>query len=295
MNDVLKQLGYGEDDRVVIFHADDIGMCQSTLTAYEQLLGFGLLSSASTMVPCSWFPSVAQLCRQRTDYDMGAHITLTSEWDVYRWGGITGLTASSNLIDDEGYFYRTVDSARNSADLEASRTEIIAQIERAISAGIELTHIDNHMGVMMSGRLLSLYLEMGLKYRLPIMLPRSSREGMRQYGMDEASIDATFDLYQQLESHRIAIFDNLQMMPLREVHDDPVAQVIAELEKVPAGLTYFIIHPSEDTPELRAIAPDWQARVRDLRAFTSPKLREYVENSGIHVIGYRVLRDHMRG
>jgi hypothetical protein len=97
-----------------------------------------------------------------------------------------------------------------------------------------------------------------------------------------------------LEATRRPVFDNVQAMPLNEVQDDPVAQVITELEKIPAGLTYFIIHPSSDTPELRAITPDWQGRVRDYEAFKSPKLREYVEQSDLQVIGFRTLRDRMR-
>jgi hypothetical protein len=42
MNRVLEQLGYGPDDRVVIVHADDIGMCQATLPAFAGLLEAGL-------------------------------------------------------------------------------------------------------------------------------------------------------------------------------------------------------------------------------------------------------------
>jgi hypothetical protein len=101
-------------------------------------------------------------------------------------------------------------------------------------------------------------------------------------------------LMQMMDENRIAVFDNFHMMTLDEAWDDAVAQVIAELEQIKAGLTYFIIHPAVDTPELRAATGDWQARVRDYQAFTSERLREYLANSDIKTIGYRKLRDWMR-
>ena len=102
-NPVLKQLGLNDEDRLVIFHADDIGSFQSSLAAYRELFDFGLLSAASTMVPCSWFPAVAAFCREQRDHpslDMGVHLTLTSEWGGCRWGPVTAQDAASGLLDE---------------------------------------------------------------------------------------------------------------------------------------------------------------------------------------------------
>lgn len=89
MNPFLARLGYGPDDRVVIIHADDVGMCQASLAAFADMVAFGLVSSGSTMVPCSWFPAAAAFCRANPEVDMGVHVTLTCEWDAYRWGPIS--------------------------------------------------------------------------------------------------------------------------------------------------------------------------------------------------------------
>jgi hypothetical protein len=62
-------------------------------------------------------------------------------------------------------------------------------------------------------------------------------------------------------------------------------------EALPPGLTHFVLHPAVDTPELRAITPDWPSRVADYQAFSSRELREYVRRSGVQVIGYGELRD----
>ena len=55
-------------------------------------------------------------------------------------------------------------------------------------------------------------------------------------------------------------------------------------------MTHFILHPSVDTPELRAIAPDWRSRVGNYQTFLSEELRDYVRSTGVQVIGYRDLQ-----
>ena len=106
-NPVLKKLGLSDEARVVIFHADDIGMCQASLAAYADLVGVGLISAASTMVPCPWFPATAAFCRANPDrVDMGVHITLTSEWADYRWGPTSTCDPTSGLLDADGYMHR---------------------------------------------------------------------------------------------------------------------------------------------------------------------------------------------
>jgi hypothetical protein len=77
-------------------------------------------------------------------------------------------------------------------------------------------------------------------------------------------------------------------------HDGRLEQGVQALAACPPGLTYFVIHPASDTPELRAMAPDWRCRVADLALFTSPAWAEAVAASGVKVIGYRELRDVMR-
>src|SRR4030043_269782 len=144
-NPILKKLGFANNDRLVIIHTDDIGMCHASVQAYSELVDFGLISSAATMVPCSWFPQVALFCRQNAKVDMGVHLTLTSEWNTYRWSPISTHRLESGLIDSEGYFHRRSEDVQTSGDPEAVQIELQAQLDRAISAGISITHLDTHM------------------------------------------------------------------------------------------------------------------------------------------------------
>ncbi len=289
-NPVLRKLGFGDDERVAIIHTDDIGMCQASLSAWADLVDFGLISSAATMVPCPWFPQVAAFCRQHPQVDMGVHLTLTSEWTSYRWGPISTRDPASGLIDEEGYFYRRTEDVQDRGDPDAVRLELQAQVERALAAGIDVTHVDTHMGTVAHAKFASAYTQVALQYRLPFMALRLDEAGWRAMGM-EGETAASFALaMRQLEAQGLPLFDRIVALPL-DRPADRVEQAKQAFDALPPGLTHFVIHPSRETPELRAIAADWPSRVADYRAFTSDDLHDYIRHCGVRVIGYRALRD----
>lgn len=293
MNPALKKLGFGEQDRVVIIHTDDIGMCQSTITAYEHLLDFGLVSSASTMVPCPWFSAVVRFCRTHDGVDMGVHLTLNSEWETYRWGPISTRDRASGLLDEQGYFFshprETVQQARP-ADVA---TELRAQLERALTAGIDVTHIDSHMLAATMPPFLQSYIDLALAYRLPLALLRASSAFLVQFGLNADQQEHYMRVAGELEERGIPLFDAVMLLPL-DGTTDHIARTKALVDALQPGLTYLVLHPAVDTPELRACAPDWPSRVANYEALSSLEVRDYIRQVGVQVIGYRPLRDLVR-
>jgi predicted glycoside hydrolase/deacetylase ChbG (UPF0249 family) len=288
-NPLLKKLGYSDSDRLVIIHTDDIGMCQASITAFERLWEFGTISSGAVMVPCPWFPATAEMCRKNPDIDMGVHATLNSEWESYRWAPISTRDKGSGLIDDEGYFHQWHQAVYDNARPEAVEAEVNAQVERALSAGINATHIDSHMGTIMNSKYIRSYLQVGTRHHIPNMLPRASAQG---FWMMDASQEA-LATYQQFETQGLPMLDSLFSMPLDNPQDNiSIAKKL--LSELPAGITHFIFHPSVDTPELRAIAPDWSSRVANYEAFMSREVKDQIKNSGIQVIGYQTLKETMQ-
>ncbi len=291
-NPVLRKLGLRDDDRVAIIHADDVGMCQASVSAFADLVDFGLVSSAATMVPCGWFSALAGYCRQHPSADVGVHLTITCEWDTYRWGPISTRDPQSGLMDDEGFFYRSSNDAAAHGDPAAVAVEVKAQIARALASGVDATHIDTHMGTMTYPPFIPHYIQAALEHRLPIMFFRWGEEQLRERGYDAERVAQALRLIETLEAQNMPLIDHIAGMPLDgEKPLELAQQTFAALEP---GITHFILHPSHDTPELRAIAPDWQARVADFELFTSEKLRQFIQDAGIHVIGYRALRDLLR-
>jgi predicted glycoside hydrolase/deacetylase ChbG (UPF0249 family) len=292
-NPFLKKLGYSDTDRLVIIHTDDIGMCHASVQAFKDLWNFGTISSGATMVPCPWFPAVAQMCRENPEMDMGVHATLNAEWESYRWGPLSTRDVGSGLLDADGYFHQWQPAVYENAKPEAVEAEVNAQIERALATGIDLTHVDSHMGTIMNTKFIQSYIQAAASRLLPNMLPRLNAKGVDIIGLSPEEIQLYEPIMQQLIKMGVPMLDGLLFLPL----DQPNGQMQTAkdlLGNLPVGITHFVLHPSIDTAELRCIAPDWESRVSNYNTFMSDELKKFIEGEDIKLIGYRPIRDAMR-
>lgn len=292
-NPFLKKLGLSVSDRAVIIHTDDIGMCHASVRAFKDLWAFGTITSGAVMVPCSWFPAAAKMCRENPEMDMGVHATLNAEWENYRWGPVSDVGAGSGLRDEAGYFHDDPDNTSKLASVEDVEKEVHIQIEMALRAGIDVTHVDSHMGAIMQPKFIQTYVQAASSRLLPNMLPRLDAVGIEVMGVGDEDRIAYSPILDALESMGVPMVDGILSMPL-EHGDDHIGIAKKLLDEVPIGITHFILHPSIDTPELRAIAPDWQARVANYNAFMSDELKKFIEGSNLKLIGYGAIRDAMR-
>lgn len=288
VNPALKRLGFSDHDRVIIIHADDIGVSHASFAAFADLWRAGIISSGAAMVPCPWFPKVAAFCRANPDVDIGVHLTLTSEWDTMRWGPISAREASSGLIDSEGYFPRATADIQRACDPEAAQRELFAQVERAIASGIKPTHADAHMGAVFHPKLLPAYVQVAERFRIPVMIPRLREDALRSWGFHGEAAEWAMQMLRRIEASGWPLVDHVQGMPLNKP-EQRLEQVCATLDALQPGITHFIIHPSHDTPEARAIGPDISSRVGDYEVFMDERVRAHMRRIGIQVIGYRHL------
>ncbi|MEM7333982.1 MAG: polysaccharide deacetylase family protein, partial [Chloroflexota bacterium] len=271
------------------------GMCESSVAAYAELIDTPL-TSAAVMVPCPWFPAAAKLIREKADHpnlDVGVHLTITSEWDLMRWGPLTHTAVSRTLLDEEGYFCRQSEPVQAKADATAVSAEINAQIETAIKAGIQPTHIDSHMGTLFHTNFLPLYIQASAQFQLPFLALRRSKEQYVEMGYDENTAVMLSTASQQLEQQGTTLFDSVQMMPLHEMYDYAARLKHAShiLNNLPAGLHYFIVHPTTDSPEIRTLTASWPARVGDYQLFLDEKWATAISKSGVKPIGMKPLKD----
>lgn len=292
-NPFLKKLGFSDTDRAVIVHTDDIGMCHASVQAFKDLWAFGTITSGATMTPCPWFPAVAQMCKENPEVDMGVHATLNAEWDAYRWAPISGGAVGSGLRDEAGYFHQWHQAVYDNASAEQVETEVNLQIEKALRAGIDVTHVDSHMGTIMNPKYIQSHIQAASSRLLPNFLPRLTAVGIDLMGVNDEERVKYAPVMEVMESVGVPMMDGVLGMPLEHA-DDHISVAKKLLDEAPVGITHFILHPSIDTPELRAIAPDWQARVANYNAFMSDELKKFIESAGIKLIGYRAIRDAMR-
>jgi hypothetical protein len=288
-NPVLKKLGFSDQDRVAIIHVDDVGMCQASVAAFEQLWQFGLITCGAVMVPCPWFPLAAAFARAHPQADLGVHATLTSEWAAYRWGPVSTRDPATGLLDEEGFFPHRSAQVQASARPEAAARELEAQVQRALRFGLQPTHLDTHMGSVAHPKFMNAYLGLGQKYRLPLMVFRIDAAGWQAAGLDAETAAGAAAAAQELEATGFPLLDAMTSLPL----DRPgqrLEQAQAAFAALRPGVTHFIIHAALDTPELRAITPDWLCRIQDYETFLCDDLRQFIREQGIHVIGYRDLQ-----
>jgi predicted glycoside hydrolase/deacetylase ChbG (UPF0249 family) len=170
-NPAFKKLGFSDTDRLVILHTDDIGMCQASVQAFKDLWESGGISSGAIMMPCPWAKTAADYCKTHPGVDMGVHATLNAEWDTYRWSPLSSLDPSTGLVDSDGFLWRSVEEAQANADPQAVAVELQAQVNKALEWGVDVTHVDTHMGTVVHPKFIPAYIQAAMQARLPVMVP----------------------------------------------------------------------------------------------------------------------------
>jgi len=273
---VAELLGHPPDARLLIVNCDDLGSSHAANVGVYEALRDGVATSAGLMVPCPWARDAA--ARYRGE-DVGVHLTLNAEHDLFRWAPITH---APSLLDGDGGFPRTVQDAWDHADLDEVRRECRAQVERAIYWGFDVSHLDSHMATLeLRPEFFDIYLELAADFRLPVRLGPASTElsvgfPFRALAHDEGILAPDHLVRAQGAGSRRAI-----------------ERALSDLQP---GLTELVVHPAVDTAELRAVTPhDWAGRVDDHDLVTDRfTLRSVAQRAGATLIGYRVLRDLQR-
>lgn len=276
---LAQRLGYPAGTKLLIVHADDLAVSHSEDAATEEAFTTGLVTSASIMVPCPWLTEIAAYARAHPDADFGLHLTLTSEWAAYRWGGVLSKDKAPTLYDPSGYLYPTESEAAAHIDVREAEAEIRAQIARARSLGINPTHLDSHMGTLFQTRpLFEMLLRVGREERLPVLVTRGS------------FASAPF-LAEDLGPDGIALDHVVTIDPSVKPEDWP-AYYEGVVRGLQPGVTELIIHLAHDDAEMRAITenhPNWGAawRQRDFDYLTSARFRKLLEENGVKLITWR--------
>jgi predicted glycoside hydrolase/deacetylase ChbG (UPF0249 family) len=282
VGNLVERLGYSPDTRVVIISCDDLGCCHAANEGVLSALRTGVATCASLMVPAPWAIHAARAVHDSADQkplDIGVHLTLNAEHDLYRWGPIT---QAPSLLSGETGFPRNLDDLWEHADPSEVLRELRVQIERAMVWGIDVTHLAPHLTALtLRPEFFDIYMELAIEYRLPIRLPSTitaEQAGFpfRQLAADEGVI---------FPDH----FDHDWRAGSRQ-------RVYTSFANLAPGVTEIHVQPAIDTPEVRALSAHAAEWIDDWDLVTSDQhLRELIVDSGAVLIGYRELRSVMRG
>jgi chitin disaccharide deacetylase len=284
---LVERLGYSKSDRLLILHADDVGMCHSVNTASTRALTEGVASSASVMVPCPWFPEVAAWSKEHPEADLGLHLTLTSEWRHYRWRPVTPIDKVPGLVDDEGFMWRSVEQVKAHAKAEEVEREIRAQIERARQFGMKPTHVDSHMGTLFADQgYFEAYVRVAKETGIMPMLPGPTAETLAE--AKELGIDYP-PLVRKLQSQGFLFLDRLTTGLTGDTYEARQAAFAEFVKGLKPGVTELIVHLAGDDEEIRHVTGNWRNRFNEFRLCTDSATRTLLQREGIRLLSYREL------
>ena len=274
--------------RYVIIHADDAGMSHSVNRATIESMEQGNVSSASIMVPCPWFKEIAAYAKAHPEKDFGIHLTLNSEWENYRWGPVASRDKVPSLVDREGYLWDNVGEVAASATAADVETELRAQIQRALDFGVPVTHLDTHMGAVVSRPdLIVVYVKLGIEFNVPVFFLRDLGGEVP----DEAIRARGLQLMGTLTEHGLPVLDAMTQLYSNGTFEEKKAAYLKAIADTGPGVRYVIIHCGYDDAELQAITSSSKIRNTDREVFTDPEFIEAVKQTGVEIVTWKQVRE----
>ena len=288
-----ERLGWKPNDVVVILHVDDVGMSHSSNLGAIEATGKGVATSCSVMMPCSWVSEIAHYLKAHPGLDSGLHLTLTSEWTLYRWGPLAGKSQVPGLVDDEGCLWHSILQVSKKAAPDEIEREIRAQIERAETLGMPITHLDSHMGTLFARPdYFERFARIGIEKGIPILvvgghathLSAQEREAGKQL---QPWVKTIWDA-------GLPVIDDLVTGFTRSKAEDKPARLVALLRELKPGVTEIIFHATQPTDEFPVITRSSESRHADLKALMDPRVKKEIEQRGIILTTWKELKQRRK-
>jgi chitin disaccharide deacetylase len=278
---LAERLGYPAGSKLLIIHADDLAVAHSEDVASFDALDKRAASSASIMIPCPWLTEVADYAVAHPDADLGLHLTLTSEWQIYRWGSVSPRDQVPSLFGPSGYLWPETEPAVEHIKADEAEREIRAQVARAEAMGIHPTHLDSHMAVLFARPdLFAVYVKVAHEYKLPFLAMRdpSAPPALRAVLSDKDIVP-----------------DAIVMANPKIAASEWTNFYATAIQNLKPGFTEIIVHLGYDDAELRAVAlnhPDYGAawRQRDYDVITSPEFKKQLEDNHVILIHWSEIK-----
>lgn len=282
---LAERLGFKATDKILIINGDDVGMSHAANAATIDAMENGLMTSGTIMVPCPWFAEIAAYAKEHPGSDFGLHLTHTSEWKKYKWGPVASKSEVPGLVDPQGYLWPDIMSVYKNSTPEQAEIEARAQIKKALAAGVDVTHLDSHMGALQYNiQYHEVYRRLAREFDLPLRMGSQDLLAAQGGGHLRAQLDADGVIYPDYLIHG-------NRKPGEQV-GDYWKRMLKELKP---GVTELYIHAALAGEEMQHITNSWQERAAEHHLFTKDEeVRKILEAQGVKRIGYRALRDLQR-
>jgi predicted glycoside hydrolase/deacetylase ChbG (UPF0249 family) len=282
---LAERLGYKPTDKLLIVNCDDVGMIYAANMGAIDGMEKGLITSGTIMTPCPWFSHIADYSRKHPEKDFGVHLTLTSEWRNYRWGSVAPKDKVKGLYDLDGYLWRQVEDVHAHATPEEALIEGRAQIQKALQAGIPVTHIDSHMGTFQEdSAFLKVYVQLAQEFFLPLRMASQATMEVRNHP----------NLREELAKKGL-VFTDYFISPDSKEYKEVKPYWIKIIKNLKPGVTELYIHASKRSEDVSLISGTAEKRAQEAECFTiDPDIKQLIKDQGVILIGYRPLLELQR-
>ncbi|NUM54959.1 MAG: ChbG/HpnK family deacetylase [Candidatus Hydrogenedentes bacterium] len=291
-----ERLGWPKGSRVLIIHEDDAGMSHGQNQGAINALEYGVLTSVSTMMPCPWVPEFAGYLKEHPNVDNGLHLTLTSEWHNYRWAPLAGKAAVPGLVDPEGCMWSNVISVVTHASAEEVEKEIRAQIDRAETLGIPITHLDTHMGTLYAKpEYTEAYIKVGIEKQIPIMIMGGHMQFIAEDEQDIVRQLKVKELAEKVWQGGLPVLDDLLNRTYGwKTFAEKKQNLMDALRQMKPGVTMVIMHcavPDQDWPLFTSSS---ETRLNDTRVMTDPEFKKFIEDEKFILSTWREMMERRK-
>lgn len=285
-----EKLGWDKGSKVLIIHIDDVGLCHGANKASIEALTNGVATSCSVMMPCAWVHEFVKEWKKNPNWDVGLHLTLTSEWENYRWGPLSGFQQVPGLIDESGYMWKSViDVVVNAKPHEVDR-EIRAQLALAEKMGLKPTHLDSHMGTLFAHPdFIDIYINLGIEKKIPILFPG----GHMQYLSKELPLpkEKVKEYAEKIWEGGLPLVDDVITFTYDWKTEDKLELMKETLTNMQPGITEVILHCAIPTEEFPHFTQSATTRKGDYLLAINPEFREFLEKNNFILTTWRELME----
>jgi len=285
-----QRLGWPAGSRVIIFHVDDAGMSHDSNQGAKQAIEKGVATSLSMMMPCPWVPQCAAWLQANPKVDAGVHLTLTSEWKQYRWGPVCGMSQVPGLVDGQGYLWRGVRDVTLHATPDEVEAEMRAQVDKALSMGIQPTHLDSHMGTCFQPTYVDRYMKLGIEKGIPVLMMGGH---MQHISAEAAQFKPLLRaLAAQVWQAGLPVIDDLVTQPTHASdYDQRKKELMTLLREMKPGITQIIVHCTDPSETFSQISGSGPARQAEMRLMIDPDIKSFIDTEKIILTTWRELKE----
>jgi len=289
-----EKLGWPKGARVLMIHSDDFGMSLASNDATIDTFEAGTVTSASIMMNCSWVPGAVAWSKANPEACVGVHLTHTAEWDNYRWGPVAGRSVVPGLVDAQGYFHDNVGLVIQNSSADEVETEMRAQIALAEKLGLQVSHIDTHMGTMFATpEYFERYLKVGIEKQIPILMAGGHLTIAKQT-LEPETVEVISSIAPTVWEAGLPVLDDIDTRSYDWDGTDKKAEYIQMLRDLTPGVTWFNVHPTAPSDEAKQITNNREKLWGDLFALVDPEVKKVIEEEGIILTSWREMHERRK-